>query len=106
MKEVKAAKSTSYKEYLISSLKDSQEASAYIETFLELDEEGYDAKIFRSALEEVVEARKRTGDFSETAQQHYEELDKILAETGGAEILKLIEFLDALGYRINLVDQD
>ncbi len=73
---------------------------------LELDEEGYDAKIFRSALEEVVEARKRSGDFSETAQHHYEQLDKILAETGGGEILKLIEFLDALGYRISLVDKD
>ena len=106
MKEVKAVKSTSYKEYLISSLKDSQETSAYIETFLELGEDGYDAKIFRSALEEVVEARKRSDNLSETAQQHYEQLDKILAETGGAEILKLIEFLDALGYRINLVDKD
>ncbi|MBE9211917.1 transcriptional regulator [Plectonema cf. radiosum LEGE 06105] len=106
MKEVKAPTSKSYKEYLISSLKDFQEAAAYIETFLELDEDGYNAKIFRSALEEVVEARKRMGEFSSTAQQHYEQLDKILAETGGAEILKLIEFLDALGYRISLVDKD
>ena len=106
MKEVKASKSTSYKEHLISSLKDSQEAAAYIETFLELDEDGYDPKIFRSALEEVVEARKRSGNFYETAQQSYEQLDNILAETGGAEILKLIEFLDALGYRISLVDKD
>jgi len=106
MKEVKAPTSKSYKEYLINSLKDSQEAAAYIETFLELDEEGYDAKIFRSALEEVVEARKRSDNFSETAQEHYEQLDKILAETAGAEILKLIEFLDALGYRINVVEKD
>ncbi len=100
MEEGKAPTSTSYKEYLINSLKDSQEAAAYIETFLELDEEGYDAKIFRSALEEVVKPRKRSDNFSETAQQ------KILAKTGGAEILKLVEFLDALGYRINLVNKD
>ena len=106
MEEKKAPRSSSYKESLINSLKDSQEAAAYIETFLELDEDGYDAKIFRSALEEVVEARKRSDNFSDTAQQHYEQLDKILAETGGAEILKLVEFLDALGYRINLVDKD
>ena len=106
MKEVKAPTSKSYKEYLISSLKDSQEAAAYIETFLELDEEGYDPKMLSSALEEVVEARKRSDNFSSTAQQHYEQLDGILAETGGKEILKLIEFLDALGYRINLVDKD
>lgn len=98
--------SKSYREYLISSLKDFQEAAAYIETFLELNEDGYDPKIFRSALEEVVEARKRSDNFSETAQESCEQLDKILAETGGAEILKLIEFLDALGYRISLVDKD
>lgn len=106
MKDVKAATSTSYRESLINSLKDSEHAAGYIAVMLELDEEGYDAKIFRSALEEVVEARKRSDNFSETAQQYYEQLDKILAETGGAEILKLVEFLDALGYRINLVDKD
>ena len=103
---MKAPRSASYREYLINSLKDSQEAAAYIKTFLELGEDGYDAKIFRSALEEVVEARKRSDRFSSTAQQHYEQLDRILAETGGKEILKLIEFLDALGYRISLVDKD
>ncbi|MGB6295400.1 MAG: transcriptional regulator [Rivularia sp. (in: cyanobacteria)] len=106
MKDVKAATSTSYRESLINSLKDSEHAARYIAVMLELDEEGYDAKIFSSALEEVVEARKRSNNFSETAQQHYEQLDRILAETGGAEILKLIEFLDALGYRISLVDKD
>ena len=106
MEEGKAPTSRSYRESLINSLKDSEHAAAYIAVMLELDEDGYDAKIFRSALEEVVEARKRTGNFSSTAQQHYEQLDKILAETGGAEILKLIEFLDALGYRISLVEKD
>jgi DNA-binding phage protein len=106
MKDVKAATSTSYRESLINSLKDSEHEKGYIAVMLELDEEGYDAKIFRSALEEVVEARKRSDNLSETAQQYYEQLDKILAETGGAEILKLIEFLDALGYRINLVEKD
>ncbi len=106
MKDVKAATSTSYRESLINSLKDSEHEKGYIAVMLELDEEGYDAKIFRSALEEVVEARKRSDNLSETAQQYYEQLDKILAETGGAEIIKLVEFLDALGYRINLVDKD
>ncbi|WP_414621137.1 DNA-binding protein [Calothrix sp. CCY 0018] len=106
MEDLKAPTSKSCKEYLVNSLKDSQEAAAYIETFLELDEDGYDAKIFRSALEEVVEAQKRSDNFSEAAQEHYEQLDKILAETGGAEIRGLIEFLDTLGYRINLVEKD
>ncbi len=106
MKEIKTPTSTSYREYLINSLQNPERAAGYIAVMLELDEEGYDAKIFRSALKEVVEARKRSDNYSETAQQHYEQLDKILAETGGAEILKLVEFLDALGYRISLVDKD
>ena len=106
MKELKAPTSRSYREYLIDSLQNSERAAGYIAVMLELDEEGYDPKMLSSALEEVVEARKRTGNFSSTAQQHYEQLDKILAQTGGAEILKLVEFLDALGYRINLVDKD
>ncbi|MDJ0733587.1 MAG: transcriptional regulator [Nostocaceae cyanobacterium] len=106
MKDVKTAASRSYREYLISSLKDPQRAAGYIGVMLELDEDGYDPKIIRSALEEVVEARKQLGTFSETAQQHYEKLDKILAETGGNEILALIEFLDVLGYRISIVPKD
>ena len=106
MKDVKAATSRSYREYLIDSLQNPEREKGYIAVMLELDEEGYDPKMLSSALEEVVEARKRTGNFSETAQQHYEQLDKILAETGGAEILKVVEFLDALGYRISLVDKD
>lgn len=38
MKDVKTLTSRSYHQYLISSLKDTQEAAAYIETFLELEE--------------------------------------------------------------------
>lgn len=102
MKDVKVATSKSYKEYLISSLQDSLEAAAYIQTFLQLDEEGFDANILRSALAEVVEARKQSGDFPQAIQQHFEKLDKILVETGGREILALIELLNALGYRIDI----
>ncbi len=106
MKEVKAATSSSYREYLISSLKDTEHAAAYIAVMLELDEEGYDPKLVRSALSNVIEARLQAKNLSETAKQHYEKLDKILAETGGTEIYTLIEFLDALGYRIALAPKD
>lgn len=106
MKNVKAPTSRSYHEYLISSLKDPQEAAAYIQTFLESDEEGYDSEILRSALKDVIDARMLSDNLSETAQHHYEKLDKMLAETGGGEIYTLIEFLDALGYRITLASKD
>lgn len=106
MKDIKAPASTSYRESLISSLKDLEHAGDYMGVMLELDEEGYNPNILRSALEKVVEARKQLGDYSLSAQQHCEKLNKILAETGGKEILTLIEFLNALGYRISVVAKD
>ncbi|QDL11593.1 transcriptional regulator [Brasilonema octagenarum UFV-E1] len=106
MKEVKTPTSRNYKEYLISSLKDSEHAAAYIAVMLELDEEGYDSELLRSALKDVVNARVLSDNLSEAAKQHYEKLDKILAETGGTEIHTLIEFLDALGFRIAISLKD
>ena len=100
MKQVKTPRSRSYREYLISSLKDPQEAAAYIETFLALDEEGFEPELLRSALKEVVEAREQMNNLSEEAKLRYEKLDKILLETKAAELCSLIEFLDALGFRI------
>ncbi|MGB3651140.1 MAG: transcriptional regulator, partial [Rivularia sp. (in: cyanobacteria)] len=77
MEEGKAPTSSSYRESLIDSLQNPEHAAGYIAVMLELDEEGYDPKMLSSALEEVVEARKRSDDFSSSAQQHYEQLDKI-----------------------------
>jgi DNA-binding phage protein len=106
MSEVKTQRSRHYREYLIESLKNPERAAGYISVMLELDEEGYDANLLRLTLEEVVEARKQLGIFSEVGQQHFEKLDKMLVETGGQEILALIEFLDALGYRIGIVEKE
>lgn len=100
MKDVKTPTSRSYREYLISSLKDTQEAAAYIETFLELEEEGFEPELLRSALKDVIDARLQMNNLSEEAKQHYEKLDKILLETGGTEIYSLIKLLDALGFHI------
>ncbi|MBW4604203.1 MAG: transcriptional regulator [Calothrix sp. FI2-JRJ7] len=130
MENVKAPTSSSYRDYLISRLKNYEHAAGYIAVMLELDEEGYDPVMFSSALEEVVEAReqlndfsplaqkyypalekvvearKQLGDYSLSAQQHHGKLDQILAQTGGEQILTLIEFLNALGYRIAVVPKD
>jgi DNA-binding phage protein len=106
MKDVKTPTSSSYNEYLISSLKDPQEAAAYLETFLELEEEGREPELLRSALKDVVDAFLLSDNLSQEAKQHYEQLDQMLSETGGTEIYTLISFLDALGYRIALVPKD
>jgi DNA-binding phage protein len=106
MKEVKTQRSRSYREYLISSLKDPKRAAGYIEVMLELDEEGFEPELLRSALQEVMEAHEQMNDLSEEAKLRYEKLDKILLETGGAEIYSLIEFLNALGFRIAIALKD
>ena len=100
MKEVKTQRSRSYREYLISSLQGPERAAGYIGVMLELDEEGFEPELLRSALKEVVEAREQMNNLSEEAKLRYEKLDKILLETGGTEIYSLVEFLDALGFRI------
>jgi DNA-binding phage protein len=106
MKEVKTQRSRSYREYLISSLKDTEHAAAYIGVMLELDEEGFEPELLRSALKEVMEAREQINNLSEEAKQRYEKLDNMLLETGGSEIYSLVELLDSLGFRMAIAPKD
>lgn len=105
MKDVKVPISRSYQEYLISSLKDPQEAAAYIETFLESEEDGSEPELLKAALKDVIDARIQSSNLLEKTKQHYEKLDRLLSETGGAEIYGLIELLHALGFRIEIAPQ-
>ena len=100
MKEVKMPTSDSWLDSLIESLKDPEEAAAYIEVALELEEKDPQPDMLRLTLKDVVEARVRLNNLSEEAKRSYEKLDKILSETGGAEIYGLVELLDVLGFRI------
>jgi len=106
MKEVKTQRSRSYREYLISSLKDPEHAAAFIEVMLELDEEGFESELLRSALKDVVDAREQMNNLSEEAKKRFEKLDKMLLETKAAELQSLIEFLDALGFRLAIAPKD
>lgn len=99
MKEVKAPRSRSYREYLISSLKNPERAAGYIETFLEL-EEGDEPEYLSSILKDVIEAQAQINPVLEEVNARYEKLDKMLSETKGAEIYALVELLDALGFRM------
>jgi DNA-binding phage protein len=106
MKDVKMPTSDSYLDALIESLKDPEEAAAYIEVALELEEKDPQPDMLRLTLKDLVEARVRMNKLSEGAKQSYEKLDKILLETGGAEIYSLVELLDALGFRIAIAPKD
>ncbi|WP_238360616.1 hypothetical protein [Iningainema tapete] len=39
-------------------------------------------------------------NLSEQAKLNWEQLDKMLSHSGGAEIYKLVALLDALGFRV------
>ncbi|GAB4189701.1 MAG: hypothetical protein Fur006_31210 [Coleofasciculaceae cyanobacterium] len=100
MKNVKMPTNNSWLNSLIESLKDPEEAAAYLEVALELEEKDPQPDMLRLTLKDIVEARVRMNNLSEEAKLLYEKLDKILLETKGAEIYSLVEFLDALGFRI------
>jgi DNA-binding phage protein len=100
MKNVKMPTSDSWHDALIESLKDPERAAGDIEVVLELEEKDPQRDMLRLTLKDVVEARVRLNNLSEEAKRRYEKLDKILSETGGAEIYGLVELLDVLGFRI------
>jgi probable addiction module antidote protein len=98
MERLKMPTSDSYQEYLIESLKDSEEAAAYIEAILEA--ENPEPELLASALKDVIDARLRMNNLSEQAKLSWETLNKILSESGGTEIYNLVALLDALGFSL------
>jgi len=104
MKDVKAPTSHSYREYLIESLKDPEEAAGYIGAILE--EKGPEPALLRNAIRNVIEARIRMNALSESAKEYHEKLDQMLTESGGAEIYTLVELLEALGFKLEIAVAD
>lgn len=104
MKNVKTPTSDSWHNALIESLKNPQRAAGYIEAVL--SEQEPEPELLGSALKDVVDAYVQRNNFSEKAKQHYEKLDKVLSETGGAEVYALVELLDALGFRVAIAPKD
>lgn len=96
MKKSKTAKSVSYHPYLIESLKDLEEAAAYIEVALEEGE----PKLLQLVLTNVAEAYQEMDKLSEQAILHHEKLDKLLSEERDSEIYSLVALLDALGFKL------
>jgi len=104
MKNVKMPTSDSYREYLIESLKDPEEAGGFIGAILE--EKDPESALLRNAIRKVIEARIRMNALSESAKEHHEKLDKMLTESGGSEIYSLVELLEALGFKLEITVAD
>jgi len=98
MADVKIPKSISYEEYLIESLKNIEESAGFLEAILE--EENPESLLLRDALRKVVIAQTRINNLSPIAKHYGEKLDKMLTESGCAEIYAFVQFLDAMGLKI------
>ena len=98
MTNLKTKKSDSYHEYLIESLKDIEEAAGYIEVALE--EGKNEPFLLRKVLKNVAEAYASQNNFSDSAKQQHQKLEKMLLESDGVEIYTLVNFLDELGFRL------
>ena len=73
--------SDSYREYLIESFKQPEEAGGFIGAILE--EKDPEPALLRNAIRKVIEARIRMNAFSESSKEHHEKLDKMLTESAG-----------------------
>jgi DNA-binding phage protein len=100
MKEMKMPTSDSYYESLIESLKDAEHAGGFIEAILE--EKDPEPALLRNAIRKVIEARIRMNALSGSAKEVHEKLDKMLTESGGSEIYRLVELLEALGFKLEI----
>ena len=98
MKNVKAATSRSYQEFLIESLRNAQEAAGYIE--VTLTEASDEPKLLQMVLKDIVDSRLKFHNLSESAQLQWEKLDKMLTASAGSEIYCFVELLEALGFKL------
>lgn len=106
MKKVKMARSDSYQNYLVESLKDNEEAAAYIEAILEV--ENPEPQLLSSALNDVIDARLSMNNLSEAAKINWERLQQMLVLSSGAEIYQLVALLNTLGFSlvVNLQEEE
>ncbi len=103
MKDLKMPTSDSYREFQLECLKDRERAAAYIEAILE--EENPEPELLRNALRKVIETRLRSHQLSENCQLLHQQFDKMLTESGCAEIYAFVELLEALGLKFAIAQK-
>jgi probable addiction module antidote protein len=92
------ARPTSYQKDLIESLKDRDEAAAYLNAAIE---EG-DRAVFLLALRNVVEANGGMAAIAEKADLSRESLYRMLSWRGNPEIKSLLSLLRVMGLKLSI----
>ena len=93
-------KSLSYHEFLIQSLKETEDVAAYLEAALE--EKDPEPELLSRVLSHVIEAQMQSNHLSNSAQLNYDKLKKMLDESGGSEIYTFVSFLNTLGFELSV----
>ena len=91
-----AIKTKSYRENLLESLKNPDEAAAYLSACLEDD----DSRVFLLALRDVADARGGLRVLSRVARLNRESLYRMLSRSGNPSLDSLAAVLNACGLRL------
>lgn len=96
------ARSISYHEYLIESLRDPREAAGYLNAALE---DG-DPRVFLLALRQVAEAKGGMGKVSRISKLNRESLYRMLSKKGNPSLQSLAALIWSLGFRLAIKSRD
>ncbi len=96
-----AKQAKKYEDSLIESLRDPQEAAAYLNVHLE-DNEPESEELFLLALRDVAKAYGVVGEVAEKAQLGRESLYKTLSSDGNPKLATLRSLLKAMGLKITI----
>lgn len=89
-------KTKSYEDWLVESLKDPQEAIAYLNAALEDD----DPRVLLLALKDLAEAHGGIAKLAKETSLNRENLYRLLSLKGNPEYSSLSTILDALGFKL------
>ena len=94
-------KKMSYQDYLITSLKDPEEATGYLNAALE----GGDIKVFLLALRNVIQAQGGISKIADKTHKSRTSLYKALSSKGNPYLESTNDLLEAIGMHLQIVSK-
>ena len=91
-------KNKNYKEHLLKSLKDPEEAAAYLDACLE-DE---DIHVFLLAIKDVADAQGGMSKLSRDSSLNRQSLYRTLSKTGNPKLASIFSILSSLGMELHI----
>jgi probable addiction module antidote protein len=95
-------KTKKFNDYLVKSLKDPKEASAYLNVALEEYKKDNDSEAFLLALRDVAEACGGLSSLSEKTKLNRQNLYKVLSSKGNPRLQTFGNILNGLGFQLSI----